>query len=103
MQLECMASYIAELSLLEYTMLSHSPSLVAASAIFLAKYTLDPTRRPWVCKYYFLCLTVPFLPSAPCSKKCFVSFGESEFDVATLYAVRSDGIERVCYGSSTVV
>ncbi|KAF3536782.1 hypothetical protein F2Q69_00018936 [Brassica cretica] len=47
MQLECMASYIAELSLLEYTMLSHPPSLVAASAIFLAKYTLDPTRRPW--------------------------------------------------------
>ncbi|KAF8094910.1 hypothetical protein N665_0349s0013 [Sinapis alba] len=47
MQLECMASYIAELSLLEYTMLSHSPSLVAASAIFLAKYILDPTRRPW--------------------------------------------------------
>ena len=49
MQLECMANYIAELSLLEYTMLSHSPSLVAASAIFLAKYILDPTRRPWVC------------------------------------------------------
>jgi len=47
MQLECMANYIAELSLLEYTMLSHSPSLVAASAIFLAKYILDPTRRPW--------------------------------------------------------
>ncbi|CAG7875806.1 unnamed protein product [Brassica rapa] len=47
MQLECMANYIAELSLLEYTMLSHSPSLVAASAIFLAMYILDPTRRPW--------------------------------------------------------
>ena len=63
MQLECMASYIAELSLLEYTMLSHPPSLVAASAIFLAKYTLDPTRRPWVCKYYFSLSrrSVPFL------------------------------------------
>ncbi|KAJ4881666.1 Cyclin-A1-1 [Raphanus sativus] len=47
MHLECMASYIAELSLLEYTMLSHPPSLLAASAIFLAKYILDPTRRPW--------------------------------------------------------
>ncbi|CAH2035624.1 unnamed protein product [Thlaspi arvense] len=47
MQLECMANYIAELSLLEYTMLSYSPSLVAASTIFLAKYILDPTRRPW--------------------------------------------------------
>lgn len=48
MQLECMSNYIAELSLLEYTMLSYSPSLVAASSIFLAKYILDPTRRPWV-------------------------------------------------------
>ncbi|CAN8320650.1 unnamed protein product [Cochlearia groenlandica] len=47
MQLECMSSYIAELSLLEYTMISHSPSLVAASSIFLAKYILDPTRKPW--------------------------------------------------------
>ncbi|KAJ0246317.1 Cyclin-A1-1 [Hirschfeldia incana] len=47
MQLEYMANYIAELSLLEYTMLSYYPSLVAASAIFLAKYILDPTRRPW--------------------------------------------------------
>uniref|UniRef100_A0A1J3GTW7 Cyclin-A1-1 n=1 Tax=Noccaea caerulescens TaxID=107243 RepID=A0A1J3GTW7_NOCCA len=47
MQLECMSNYIAELSLLEYTMLSYSPSLVAASSIFLAKYILDPTRRPW--------------------------------------------------------
>ncbi|KAJ4896520.1 Cyclin-A1-1 [Raphanus sativus] len=46
-QLECMANYIAELSLLDYTMLSHSPSLIAASAIFLAKYILDPTRSPW--------------------------------------------------------
>ncbi|KAG2255477.1 hypothetical protein Bca52824_074771 [Brassica carinata] len=41
MQLECMASYIAELSLLEYTMLSHPPSLVAASAIFLLKPELQ--------------------------------------------------------------
>ncbi|KFK38207.1 hypothetical protein AALP_AA3G082800 [Arabis alpina] len=47
MQLECMANYIAELSLVEYTMLSHSPSLVAASVVFLAKYILYPTRRPW--------------------------------------------------------
>ncbi|CAH8337522.1 unnamed protein product [Eruca vesicaria subsp. sativa] len=28
-------------------MLSQPPSLVAASAIFLAKYILDPTRRSW--------------------------------------------------------
>uniref|UniRef100_A0A7N0TU70 Cyclin N-terminal domain-containing protein n=1 Tax=Kalanchoe fedtschenkoi TaxID=63787 RepID=A0A7N0TU70_KALFE len=47
LQLECMANYIAELSLLEYNMLRYAPSLVAASSIFLAKYILLPTRRPW--------------------------------------------------------
>lgn len=48
MQLECLANYIAELSLLEYSMLCYAPSLVAASAIFLAKYILLPSKRPWV-------------------------------------------------------
>ncbi|XP_039003176.1 cyclin-A1-1-like [Hibiscus syriacus] len=47
MQLECMANYIAELSLLEYTMLCYAPSLVAASAIFLAKFILLPAKKPW--------------------------------------------------------
>ncbi|GMI90850.1 Cyclin A1;1 [Hibiscus trionum] len=47
MQLECMANYIAELSLLEYTMLCYAPSLVAASAIFLAKFILLPANKPW--------------------------------------------------------
>ncbi|OMO55006.1 hypothetical protein COLO4_36246 [Corchorus olitorius] len=47
MQLECMANYIAELSLLEYSMLRYAPSLIAASAIFLAKFILLPSKRPW--------------------------------------------------------
>ncbi|CAL5385503.1 unnamed protein product [Camellia sinensis] len=47
MQLECLANYVAELSLLEYNMLCHAPSLIAASAIFLANYILLPSKRPW--------------------------------------------------------
>ncbi|XP_057795703.1 cyclin-A1-1 isoform X2 [Salvia miltiorrhiza] len=47
MQLECMANYVAELSLLEYSMLSFAPSLIAASSIFLARYILLPSKRPW--------------------------------------------------------
>ncbi|KAG5575314.1 hypothetical protein H5410_055448 [Solanum commersonii] len=39
--------YIAELSLLEYNMLCYAPSLIAASAIFLAKYILLPSMKPW--------------------------------------------------------
>nr|XP_027091321.1 cyclin-A1-4-like isoform X1 [Coffea arabica] len=47
LQLECLANYIAELSLLEYSMLCYAPSLIAASTIFLAKYILVPAKRPW--------------------------------------------------------
>ncbi|XP_047981326.1 cyclin-A1-4-like [Salvia hispanica] len=47
LQLECMANYVAELSLLEYSMLSFAPSLIAASSIFLARYILLPAKKPW--------------------------------------------------------
>ncbi|CAN0892269.1 CYCA1-1, partial [Linum grandiflorum] len=47
MQLECLANYISELSLLEYNMLRYAPSIVAASSIFLAKFILFPSKKPW--------------------------------------------------------
>ncbi|PWA74644.1 tetratricopeptide repeat (TPR)-like superfamily protein [Artemisia annua] len=47
MHLEHLASYIAELSLLEYNMLQYAPSLVAASSIFLARYVQSPSQKPW--------------------------------------------------------
>ncbi|KAL3026354.1 hypothetical protein AAZX31_04G226900 [Glycine max] len=47
LQLECLTNYIAELSLMEYSMLGYAPSLVAASAIFLAKFILFPSKKPW--------------------------------------------------------
>ncbi|XP_027339131.1 cyclin-A1-4-like [Abrus precatorius] len=47
MQLEYLADYLAELSLLEYGMLKYNPSLIAASATFLAKYMLLPRKKPW--------------------------------------------------------
>ncbi|KAK9743487.1 hypothetical protein RND81_03G242800 [Saponaria officinalis] len=46
-QLECFANYVAELSLLEYHMLQYAPSLIAASAVFLTKYILSPSYKPW--------------------------------------------------------
>ncbi|KAI3468453.1 hypothetical protein Pfo_025116 [Paulownia fortunei] len=45
--LDCMAGYLAELSLLSYCMLRFLPSLVAASSVFLAQYILFPSKRPW--------------------------------------------------------
>ncbi|OIW04510.1 hypothetical protein TanjilG_13892 [Lupinus angustifolius] len=47
LQLECLTNYIAELSLLEYSMLCYAPSLIAASAVFLAKFILFPSKKPW--------------------------------------------------------
>ncbi|EXB60121.1 hypothetical protein L484_013386 [Morus notabilis] len=47
MHMECMANYLAELSLLDYGMLCYAPSLIAASATFLAKYILSPVNKPW--------------------------------------------------------
>ncbi|XP_010260855.1 PREDICTED: cyclin-A1-4 [Nelumbo nucifera] len=47
LHLECMANYLAELSLLEYSVLCYAPSMIAASAIFLAKFILSPLKRPW--------------------------------------------------------
>ncbi|KAL5997609.1 Cyclin-A1-3 [Asimina triloba] len=47
LQLEFLANYLAELSLLEYNFLCYSPSLTAASAVFLAKFILTPSKKPW--------------------------------------------------------
>ncbi|GFP91421.1 cyclin-a1-1 [Phtheirospermum japonicum] len=53
LQLECLANYVAELSLLEYSMLCFSPSLIAASSIILAKFILLPSKSPWICNVFF--------------------------------------------------
>ncbi|XP_024985204.1 cyclin-A2-1-like [Cynara cardunculus var. scolymus] len=46
-ELEFLANYLAELTLTEYGFLKFLPSLIAASAVFLAKWTLDQIEHPW--------------------------------------------------------
>ncbi|XP_028802371.1 cyclin-A2-1-like [Neltuma alba] len=46
-ELEFLANYLAELTLVEYSFLKFLPSLVAASAIFLARWTLNQSEHPW--------------------------------------------------------
>ncbi|KAM7513212.1 hypothetical protein LguiB_012087 [Lonicera macranthoides] len=46
-ELEFLANYLAELTLTEYGFLKFLPSLVAASAVFLARWTLDQSNQPW--------------------------------------------------------
>lgn len=47
LQLEFLGSYLSELSLLDYGLIRSLPSLVAASAVFVARLTLDPHTHPW--------------------------------------------------------
>ncbi|KAI9073984.1 hypothetical protein K1719_044048 [Acacia pycnantha] len=46
-ELEFLANYLTELTLVEYSFLKFLPSLVAASAIFLARWTLNQSEHPW--------------------------------------------------------
>ncbi|OAY84046.1 putative cyclin-A3-1 [Ananas comosus] len=45
--LEFLANYLAELTLLDYGCIGFLPSIVAASAVFLARFTIKPKRHPW--------------------------------------------------------
>eukprot|EP00250_Pteridium_aquilinum_P008944 c18327_g1_i3 orf=600-2111(+) len=47
LQLEYLGNYLAELTLMEYGFLQYLPSMIAGSAVFLARVTLNPTTRPW--------------------------------------------------------
>ena len=44
-----LANYLAELTLTNYNFLRFLPSVVAASAVFLARWTLDQSDLPWNC------------------------------------------------------
>ncbi|CAH8388876.1 unnamed protein product [Eruca vesicaria subsp. sativa] len=47
LELEFLASYLTELTLIDYHFLKFLPSVIAASAVFLAKWTLDQSNHPW--------------------------------------------------------
>lgn len=47
LQLEFLAYYLAELSLLDYGCIKFLPSMVAASVMFLSRFTLQPEQNPW--------------------------------------------------------
>ncbi|XAR48392.1 hypothetical protein NMG60_11031210 [Bertholletia excelsa] len=47
LELEFLVCYLAELSLLDYGCVKFLPSLMAASVIFLSRFTLHPNLNPW--------------------------------------------------------
>ncbi|KAM1031018.1 hypothetical protein FF1_034827 [Malus domestica] len=44
---EYLSCYLSELSLLDYSCVQFLPSVVAASAIFLSRFTIQPDVHPW--------------------------------------------------------
>ncbi|XWS11870.1 hypothetical protein CRYUN_Cryun37aG0038300 [Craigia yunnanensis] len=46
-ELEYLANFLAELTLIDYGFLNFAPSIIAASAVFLARWTLDQSCHPW--------------------------------------------------------
>ncbi|XP_062164533.1 cyclin-A2-4-like [Alnus glutinosa] len=46
-ELEYLANYLAESTLIDYGFLNFLPSAIAASAVFLARWTLDQSNDPW--------------------------------------------------------
>ncbi|KAJ0791710.1 putative cyclin domain-containing protein [Helianthus annuus] len=55
LELECLASYLAELTLIDYNFLVFVPSNIAAAAVFLARWMLDQPGNP--CVVFFNSLT----------------------------------------------
>ncbi|KAL9304486.1 hypothetical protein ACSQ67_021749 [Phaseolus vulgaris] len=47
LELEYLANYLAEITLMDYGFLNFLPSIIAASAVFLARWTLDQSNHPW--------------------------------------------------------
>ncbi|XP_044495929.1 cyclin-A2-4 [Mangifera indica] len=47
LELEYLANFLAELTLVDYDFLNFLPSVIAASAVFLARWTLDQSSHPW--------------------------------------------------------
>ncbi|CAA0807444.1 Putative cyclin-A3-1 [Striga hermonthica] len=47
LQFDFLCYYLSELSLLDYSCVRYIPSMVAASAIFLARLIMQPESRPW--------------------------------------------------------
>ncbi|KAL0753261.1 PREDICTED: cyclin-A3-4-like isoform X2 [Brassica oleracea var. oleracea] len=47
LQIECLCCYLSELSLLDYSCVKFLPSMLAASAVFLARFIIRPKQHPW--------------------------------------------------------
>ncbi|CAA7058450.1 unnamed protein product [Microthlaspi erraticum] len=47
LEMEFLANYLTELTLIDYQSLKFLPSVIAASAVFLAKWTLNQSSHPW--------------------------------------------------------
>ena len=52
LQLEPLSCYLSELSILDYKAVKFLPSMLAASAVFLARFIIRPKQHPWVSIFF---------------------------------------------------
>lgn len=57
LEMEFLANYLGELTLIEYSFVKFLPSIIAASAVLLARWTLDQSDNPWVHNLLIFCGT----------------------------------------------
>ncbi|KAF2320994.1 hypothetical protein GH714_032509 [Hevea brasiliensis] len=53
LQFEFLSCFLGELSLLDYHCLRFLPSIIAASAVFLSRFTIQPKMHPWSASLQF--------------------------------------------------
>ncbi|WZZ84900.1 hypothetical protein YC2023_113479 [Brassica napus] len=96
-EMESLADYLAELTLVEYSFLRFLPSLIAASAVFLARWTLDQSKHPWnpTLQHYTRYET-------PSLKKTVLAMEDLQLNTSgsTLVAVRNKYNQKVHFGCS---
>lgn len=73
-ELEFLANYLAELTIVEYGFLKFLPSVIAASAVFLARWTLNQSDHPLVCIFVLLFVleVFPYIAIRNCLSKMFM-------------------------------
>lgn len=76
-KLDCLASFLAELTLLEYSFLPYKPSMVAASAVMLALHTLNRPAWTTTLEHYAVYTTQDLKPCVTALHQVFLATSSS--------------------------
>lgn len=96
-QFEILCNYLAELSLLDYSCVQFLPSEVAASAVFLSRFTISPNVHPWVSACFCLIFIMnPIDVFFPAQRTETLSLSTSERNSTAANWLHTCSTEAVC-------